>query len=51
MSYEPHDAPDPMSRDGWFALGVIVLACVGVGVTVVTAVHVVAWGIGWVATW
>ena len=29
MSYEPRDAPDVMSRDGWIALAVILLACVG----------------------
>ena len=47
--YEPHDIPDPMSRDGWIALMVIVLACVGTATVVVAATHVVAWGIGWVA--
>ena len=30
VSYTSHGAPDHMSRDGWIALGVIVLACVGV---------------------
>lgn len=28
--YEPHDAPDPMLRDGAVALAVLVAACLGV---------------------
>jgi hypothetical protein len=51
MPYEPHDAPDPMTRDGWIALAIIGLACAGVGLVVVAAVHGVAAVIAWVATW
>ena len=40
-----------MARDGWIALAVILLACVGVGTVVVLATHVVGWGLDWIVSW
>jgi hypothetical protein len=47
MSYEPQNVPDPMGRDGWIALGVMVLTCLGVASLVVGAVHLVRYAIAW----
>lgn len=51
MTYHPHNTPDPMARDGWIALAVILLACLGVGTVVVAATHGVGWIIAWIASW
>lgn len=43
--YEPHDAPDPMTRD--FYVGAVIVACslVGAAVIVVAACCAVGWGL------
>jgi len=40
-----------MNRDGWIALVVMVLTCIGVAVMVVGATHLIGAVIEWIASW